>query len=122
MMCRGLAEETEPSSLQAFAARSKEFLESVQSLLGWRVRFGENGSDVRLESMYAAKSGKMGLRLVFKSEGGHFGTMKMMGGMGKNLEHVKEYWVLQRQSIPGFLAQVTLEAFEKTTVCLVMSE
>jgi allantoicase len=58
----------------------------------------------------------MGLRLVFKSEGGHFGTMKMMGGMGKNLEHVKEYWVLQRQSIPGFLAQVTLEAFEKTTV------
>lgn len=96
-------------------------MESVQSLLGWRVRFGENGSDVRLESMYAAKSGKMGLRLVFKSEGGHFGTMKMMGGMGKNLEHVKEYWVLQRQSIPGFLAQVTLEAFEKTTVRLVVS-
>lgn len=69
--------------------------------------------------MYAAKSGKMGLRLVFKSEGGHFGTMKMMGGMGKSLEGVKEYWVLQRQSIPGFLAQVTLEAFEKTTVSCV---
>jgi hypothetical protein len=66
--------------------------------------------------MYAAKSGKMGLRIAFKSEGGHFGTMKMMGGMAKTLEHAKEYWVLQRQSIPGFLAQVTLEAFEKTTV------
>lgn len=97
--------------------KSKEFLEAVFSLLGWRIKFDEATSDLRLTSMYAPRT-KMGLTLVFKSQGGHFGTMKMMGAMSKTLEHVKDYWLIQRQSVPGFLAQVTLEVFEKTTVSL----
>ena len=67
--------------------------------------------------MYAPK-GKMGLTLKFKSHEGHFGTMQMSGGMARNgeLEECRRFWVMERQSIPGFLAQVTTEMFEKTTV------
>ncbi|KAJ9101028.1 hypothetical protein QFC21_003246 [Naganishia friedmannii] len=99
---------------EIFGMKSKEFLEAVFSLLGWRIKFDENGTDVRLQSMYAPK-GKNGLTLKFSSQGGHFGTMQMMGAMAKGLGDVRVYWVEQRQSIPGFLAQVTLEMFEKTT-------
>lgn len=99
---------------QIFALKSKEFLESVYSLLGWRIKFDENG-DVRLQSMYAPK-GKMGLTIKFSSTEGHFGTMLMTGGMSKGLADARKYWVEERQSVPGFLAQVTLEVFEKTTI------
>ncbi len=100
---------------QIFGLKSKEFLESVYSLLGWRIKFDPNGRDVFLTSMYAPK-GKMGLTLRFTSSEGHFGTMLMTGGMARGLEDTRRYWVEDRQSVPGFLSQVTLEIFEKTTV------
>lgn len=100
---------------EIFGAKSREFLEAVYSLLGWRIRFDENGADIRLTSMYAPK-GKMGLSLKFTSSEGHFGTMAMSGGMARGLEEARDFWVIERQSIPGFLAQVTSEMFEKTTM------
>jgi mitotic spindle assembly checkpoint protein MAD1 len=89
---------------------SKEFLEAVYCLLGWRIKFDEKG--VLLTPMYARK----GLKLRFTSNEGHWGTMSMTGRLAKGLEDVKQYWVVDRNSIPGFLSQVTLEIFEKTTV------
>jgi mitotic spindle assembly checkpoint protein MAD1 len=65
--------------------------------------------------MYAPK-GKMGLTLKFSSQEGHFGTMQMTGGMARGLEESRRFWIEERQSVPGFLAQVTTEMFEKTTV------
>lgn len=103
------------ADIQIFGAKSKEFLEAVHSLLGWRIKFDENGADIRLTSMYAPK-GRMGLTLKFTSNEGHFGTMAMMGGMARSLEEARDFWVTERQSIPGFLAQVTTEMFEKTTL------
>lgn len=100
---------------EIFGSKSKEFLESVYSLLGWRIKFDENGTDVRLQSMYAPK-GKMGLTIKFSSTEGHFGTMQMTGAMAKSLGDARRYWIEERQSVPGFLAQVTLEVFEKTTI------
>jgi mitotic spindle assembly checkpoint protein MAD1 len=58
----------------------------------------------------------MGLTLKFTSEEGHFGTMQMIGGMARGLEQARDFWIAERQSVPGFLAQVTSEMFEKTTV------
>jgi mitotic spindle assembly checkpoint protein MAD1 len=103
--------------MQIFTNKSKEFLEAVYSLLGWRIKFDESGQDIRLTSMYAPK-GKMGLTLKFTSQEGHFGTMQMSGGMAKSgeLEECRRFWIMERQSVPGFLAQVTTEMFEKTTV------
>lgn len=100
---------------EIFGLKSREFLEAVYSLLGWRIKFEENGGELRLTSMYAPK-GKMGLTLKFTSDEGHFGTMSMTGAMRRGLEEAHQFWVVERQSIPGFLAQVTTEMFEKTTV------
>lgn len=100
---------------EIFGHKSREFLEAVYSLLGWRIKFEENGGELRLTSMYAPK-GKMGLTLKFTSDEGHFGTMHMSGAMKRGLEEAHQFWVVERQSIPGFLAQVTTEMFEKTTV------
>lgn len=58
----------------------------------------------------------MGLALKFTSQEGHFGTMQMSGALARGLEEAREFWVTERQSIPGFLAQVTSELFEKTTM------
>lgn len=102
---------------QIFGSKSKEFLDAVYSLLGWRIKFDESGTDIRLTSMYAPK-GKMGLTLKFTSQEGHFGTMQMTGGMARGLEESRRFWIEERQSVPGFLAQVTTEMFEKTTVSL----
>ncbi|OCF45761.1 mitotic spindle assembly checkpoint protein MAD1 [Kwoniella heveanensis CBS 569] len=100
---------------EIFTNKSKEFLEAVYSLLGWRIKFDESGSDIRLTSMYAPK-GKSGLTLKFASQEGHFGTMQMSGMMSRGLEESRHFWIVERQSVPGFLAQVTTEMFEKTTV------
>lgn len=100
---------------QIFGNKSKEFLEAVYSLLGWRIKFDESGTDIRLTSMYAPK-GKMGLTLKFASQEGHFGTMQMTGAMARGLEETRHFWIVERQSVPGFLAQITTEMFEKTTV------
>lgn len=40
----------------------------------------------------------------------------MSGMMARSLEESRQFWVVERQSVPGFLAQVTTEMFEKTTV------
>ncbi|ORX34031.1 mitotic checkpoint protein-domain-containing protein [Kockovaella imperatae] len=100
---------------EIFGNKSKEFLEAVYSLLGWRIKFDESGADIRLTSMYAPK-GKMGLTLKFASQEGHFGTMQMTGAMAKGLEDTRHFWIVERQSVPGFLAQITTEMFEKTTI------
>ncbi|WWD21649.1 hypothetical protein CI109_106135 [Kwoniella shandongensis] len=100
---------------EIFGNKSKEFLEAVYSLLGWRIKFDESGSDIRLTSMYAPK-GKSGLTLKFASQEGHFGTMQMSGMMARGLEESRHFWIVERQSVPGFLAQVTTEMFEKTTI------
>jgi len=72
--------------------------------------------------MYAPK-GKMGLTLKFASQEGHFGTMQMSGGMSRSedLEECRRFWIQERQSVPGFLAQVTTEMFEKTTVSVTLN-
>jgi mitotic spindle assembly checkpoint protein MAD1 len=103
---------------QIFSAKSREFLEAVNSLLGWRIRFDDGGGDIRMTSMYAPK-GKMGLTLRFASEAGHYGTMQVTGGMARSFEESKHFWVTERQSVPGFLAQITTEMFERTTVSYV---
>ncbi|WVQ79902.1 hypothetical protein IAT38_002002 [Cryptococcus sp. DSM 104549] len=99
---------------EIFGSKSKEFLEAVFSLLGWRIKFDETGN-IRMTSMYAPK-GKSGLTIKFTSSEGHFGTMNMSGMMSRGLEEVRQFWVVERQSVPGFLAQVTTEMFEKTTI------
>jgi len=74
-----------------------------------------------MNSTYAPK-GKSGLTFRFTSQEGHFGTMQATGAMmTSSIEELRDFWVTQRQDIPCFLAAVTLELYDLTTVRLELS-
>lgn len=102
---------------QVFTAKANEFREAIQSLFGYKVRFLENGK-VKLTSAYAR--GARVTTLVFRSEEGNVGEMKLQGeaneGMA-NVAHLRDYWLSDgvRHSVPCFLAALNLELYENTT-------
>lgn len=102
---------------QVFTAKANEFREAIQSLFGYKVRFLENGK-VKLTSAYAR--GARVTTLVFKSEEGNVGEMKLQGeavdGLA-NVAHLRDYWLSDgiRHSVPCFLAALNLELYENTT-------
>lgn len=102
---------------QVFTAKANEFREAVQSLFGYKVRFMENGK-VKLTSAYAG--GARGTTLVFRSEEGNVGEMKLQGEANDglaNVSHLRDYWLSDgiRHSVPCFLAALNLELYENTT-------
>lgn len=101
---------------QVFKAKSQEFLDTLHSLLGYRILFSDSG-DVRLNTTYAPR-GKSGVTFRFASQEGHFGSMAVTGGLAKTLDELREFWVTQRQEVPCFLASVTLELYDRSTVRL----
>ncbi|TCD71053.1 coiled-coil domain-containing protein mad1 [Steccherinum ochraceum] len=97
---------------QIYAAKSEEFKEAIASILGLKLAFYPNGQ-VRVTSQYdlsaafvfqPSKSGKEGMtmQLVAQGEGGPEEVPQLM-----------RYWVEEEQCIPGFLASITLECYEK---------
>ncbi|WFD32847.1 [phosphatase 2A protein]-leucine-carboxy methyltransferase [Malassezia sp. CBS 17886] len=105
---------------QVFTAKANEFREAVQSLFGYKLRFLENGK-VKLTSAYAR--GARVTTLVFRSDEGNIGQMKLQGeamdGLA-NVAHLREYWLSDgvRHSVPCFLAALNLELYENTTQAL----
>jgi len=102
---------------QVFTAKANEFREAVQSLFGYKVRFLENGK-VKLTSAYAR--GARVTTLVFRSEEGNVGEMKLQGEANEglaNVSHLRDYWLSDgvRHSVPCFLAALNLELYENTT-------
>ena len=97
-----------------FSAKTDEFKEAIASILGVKLAFYPNGQ-VRVTSQFdlnaafvfqPARGGGEGegprMQLVAQGEGGPEERAQMM-----------RYWVEQEQCIPGFLASVTLECYEK---------
>ena len=102
---------------QVFTAKANEFREAVQSLFGYKLRFMENGK-VKLTSVYAR--GARCTNLVFRSEAGNVGEMKLQGEANEglaNVAHLRDYWLSTglRHSVPCFLAALNLELYENTT-------
>lgn len=102
---------------QVFTAKANEFREAVQSLFGYKIRFLENGK-VKLTSAYAR--GARVTTLVFSSEEGNVGEMKLQGEANEglaNVAHLRDYWLSDgiRHSVPCFLAALNLELYENTT-------
>ena len=99
------------NSIQVFLAKSDEFKEAITSILGVKLAFHPNG-EVRVTSQYDlnaafvfqpnGKGEDMKMQLVATGEGGP-----------EELPQLMRYWVEQEQCIPGFLASVTLECYEK---------
>lgn len=102
---------------QVFTAKANEFREAVQSLFGYKLRFLENGK-VKLTSAYAR--GARVTTLVFASNEGNVGEMKLQGEAADglaNVAHLRDYWLSDgiRHSVPCFLAALNLELYENTT-------
>ncbi|KAI0260570.1 spindle assembly checkpoint component Mad1, partial [Gloeopeniophorella convolvens] len=100
---------------QVFAAKSAEFREALGAILGVKLAFYDNGQ-VRVTSQY-----DLGAAFVFqpaKGGGGAEGGARMQlvaqgEGGPQELPQLMRNWVEVEQSIPCFLASVTLECYDK---------
>ena len=102
---------TDFDTLQVFKAKSTEFKEAISSILGVKLAFYPNGQ-VRVTSQF-----DLNAAFVFQPNGqGEDMKMQLVGrgnGGPEDLPQLMRYWVEQEQCIPGFLASVTLECYEK---------
>ena len=96
---------------QVFTAKSAEFREAIASILGVKLAFYPNGQ-VRVTSQF-----DLNAAFVFQPNGqGENMKMQLIAqgeGGPEELPQMMRYWVEQEQCIPGFLASVTLECYEK---------
>jgi len=102
---------------QVFTAKSAEFREAIASILGLKLAFYPNGQ-VRVTSVY-----DLSASFVFQPEpkfsnatSGEGARMQLIAqgeGGPQDLPQLMRYWVEEEQCIPGFLASVTLECWEK---------
>jgi mitotic spindle assembly checkpoint protein MAD1 len=106
---------------EVFTSKSGEFRDAIGSILGIRLAFYPNGQ-VRLTSVYdpnasfvfqhtsnndKGSSGTSGnnvkMQLVAQGEGGP-----------QDLPSMMRYWIENEQCLPGFMASITLECYEKS--------
>jgi len=98
---------------QVFAAKTAEFREALSAILGVKIAFYDNGQ-VRVTSQY-----DLGAAFVFqpasRSAGGGAKMQLVAQGEGgpQELPQLMRNWVEVEQSIPCFLASVTLECYDK---------
>ncbi|KAL0579820.1 coiled-coil domain-containing protein mad1 [Marasmius crinis-equi] len=100
---------------EIFNSKSVEFREAVGALLGIKLAFYPNGQ-VRITSLY-----DMTATFVFSPNKDDL-KMQLIGvgtddgppqDWRENLPNWTSYWIEQEQCIPGFLATVTLEVYDK---------
>ncbi|KAI0641696.1 MAD-domain-containing protein [Trametes meyenii] len=97
---------------QVFHAKTAEFRETLSTILGVKLAFYPNGQ-VRVTSQY-----DLNAAFIFQPAGaGGEGVKMQLVGQGdggpEELPQLMRYWVEQEQCIPGFLASVTLQCYEK---------
>ncbi|KAJ7507308.1 MAD-domain-containing protein [Mycena galericulata] len=95
---------------EVFQSKAEEFKESIAALLGVKLAFFPSGQ-VRVTSLYdltatfvfkPSSSGAANMQLIAQGEGGP-----------EDLPNMMTYWVGKEQCIPGFLASVTLELYDR---------
>ncbi|KAI9710861.1 MAG: hypothetical protein M1812_007313 [Candelaria pacifica] len=100
---------------QIWGAKSSEFREAVESVLGWKMEFMPNDR-VRVTSLFYLGEEEGDNSIIFD---GANGKMKISGGpnsmFGLEIKNQIRFWVEERKEIPCFLAALTLEFYEKTT-------
>ena len=98
---------------ETWAAKSSEFREAVYSLLGYRLDFLQNGR-VRVSSMYADNTSQA---IVFDGE---TSNMQIVGTSShdeatewsQEINTIVQFWIAERDSVPGLLSALTLELVE----------
>ncbi|KAI9432361.1 spindle assembly checkpoint component Mad1 [Lactarius indigo] len=99
---------------QVFAGKTAEFREALSAILGVKLAFYDNGQ-VRVTSQY-----DLGAAFIFQpapKDGGGGGARMQLVAQGEGgpqeLPQLMRNWVEIKQSIPCFLASVTLECYDK---------
>ncbi|KAJ7057139.1 spindle assembly checkpoint component Mad1 [Mycena amicta] len=98
---------------EVYQSKAKEFRDSVESLLGVKLAFFQSGQ-VRVSSLF-----DLDTTFVFKpaADGGtSLGSLQLTGTGEDGFEDCEQlmaFWVNREQCIPGFLASVTLELYER---------
>ena len=105
---------------QVFQAKSAEFREAIASILGVKLAFYPNGQ-VRVTSQFDLNAAFVFQPAAPQSQQEGGGGMKMQlvaqgEGGPEDLPQLMRYWVEQEQCIPGFLASVTLQCYEKRKI------
>ncbi|KIJ67419.1 hypothetical protein HYDPIDRAFT_84428 [Hydnomerulius pinastri MD-312] len=101
---------------QVFTAKSAEFREAIASILGLKLAFYPNGQ-VRVTSIYDLSASFVFQPLSKSSSDGDGARMQLIAqgeGGPQDLPQLMNYWVEEEQCIPGFLASVTLECYDKS--------
>ncbi|KAH8105330.1 MAD-domain-containing protein [Cristinia sonorae] len=98
---------------QIYAAKSEEFKEAIASILGLKLAFYPNGQ-VRVTSIF-----DLSASFVFQqAKNDDTGMTMQLVGAGEDspeeVDQLMRYWVQEAQCIPGFLASITLECYEKS--------
>lgn len=97
---------------QVWGAKSAEFRKNISLLVGWDVVFMKDG--MRVTSDFYPSKGDVENSILFDDKKG---TMKISGGpesafAGKIRDQLN-FWVKERDCIPGFLAALTLEFWDE---------
>lgn len=101
---------------EVWTDKSSEFKEAVFALLGWHVTFIPTNK-MRVESVYYASETDEHERAI--TFDGERGSMKFGGGptseFAMKVSSLTEFWVREKNCIPGFLAALTLEFYDQAS-------
>ncbi|KAF8808803.1 hypothetical protein BYT27DRAFT_7188276 [Phlegmacium glaucopus] len=97
---------------QVFTSKSAEFRETIASILGVKLVFYPNGQ-VRVTSMYDLCASFV-FQPTSKDQGARMQLVAKGDGGPQDLPNLMHYWIENEQCIPGFLASVTLECYDKS--------
>jgi len=101
---------------QVFTAKTAEFREALSAILGVKLAFYDNGQ-VRVTSQYDLGAAFVFQPAIRSGEGAGTGARMQLVAQGEGgpqeLPQLMRNWVEIEQSIPCFLASVTLECYDK---------
>ncbi|KAF7329938.1 hypothetical protein MKEN_00257700 [Mycena kentingensis (nom. inval.)] len=96
---------------EVYSSKAEEFRETIASLLGVKIAFFQSGQ-VRVTSIF-----DLSATFVFKPDpSSGSGSLQLVGtgeGGPEDCSQLMNYWVGEEQCIPGFLAAVTHESFDR---------
>jgi len=95
-----------------FTSKSAEFREAIAFIFGLKLAFYPNGQ-VRVTSMYDLCASFV-FQPTSKTEGARMQLVAQGEGGPQDLPELMRFWIEKEQCIPGFLASVTLECYEKS--------
>lgn len=101
---------------QVFTAKTEEFRQTVSNILGYTLFF--QPTKIRLTSTYNLAAA---ITFQLNPSSSSNATMKLLGagngedeGLTPRLNELIQYWIVERESVPCFMAALTLECFQRS--------